>query len=310
MCYNKSHKCDGFNDCNDGFDEYQCPMKNKCSLDDSFECEPNICVGMNNFCNGIRDCKNGKDEPRLCAIESVIVHLGFTFDHKSTLRLFWSGNRLNSKTSYHITVKNWDTKKPYLQRTQIGSRELFVPFSKTCIRVLVVVKLTQSSKGRSIQFLTSNQGNKEPTNMAFDLVINKISWSYPEQSCLPIVYFIFCYLNGQLVIKTSTFHNFLLLGNQVDRCSIASCPRNVFNRSCSSFSHIEVAYNRFRNYEEFVVSYTPVLLFIILCTIFIKRRLRFAIKNIQTFIRYLKCTLTRRKIMFKQETRHSMIGNS
>ncbi|KII65382.1 Sortilin-related receptor [Thelohanellus kitauei] len=216
-CFKVEQKCDGFSDCIDGSDEYKCHLANNCTQD-SFVCQENACVEMNDYCNGIKDCENGNDEPQFCAASPLIVNFIHTYTSLE-LTLEWNGSRLGPDTFYEITLRDWDTNNYVMKTTQQGSKKLTMPHSGTCHRFVAVVKLANITVGRQIQFSIFNE-IKAPTQLNYIYNENLLVWKYPEELCIPITYFVFCYLENTLIFKSYTFDSIIRLDSSVDTCKV------------------------------------------------------------------------------------------
>lgn len=56
----RSRVCDGYPDCTDHSDEYNCTAEPESCEED--ECSDGTCISSRQRCDGQRDCPNGEDE--------------------------------------------------------------------------------------------------------------------------------------------------------------------------------------------------------------------------------------------------------
>lgn len=61
-CIPLDRKCDGRRDCNNGLDEYDCPVINPPCPAGSHRCSDGTCIHQSKVCNGYQDCRDGSDE--------------------------------------------------------------------------------------------------------------------------------------------------------------------------------------------------------------------------------------------------------
>ncbi|KII71537.1 Very low-density lipoprotein receptor [Thelohanellus kitauei] len=304
-CFEEKHRCDGYRDCTDGSDEYKCPFVDTCKLPYSFSCQENVCVGMNDVCNVLVDCENGNDEPLSCETSPVIVNFVHSYIDQSKVLFYWNGSRLNPKTTFNAFVKDWDSNQYYFNQESYKSQDLVVTGLRTCRRFIAVVKSADSLTGRMIQFVTRNKKMKPPIDLNFFDKNYKLTWVYPEILCVPVIYYVFCYKKGSLVLRSYTFEPIFLITSEVDRCQITTCPKNRFNISCSGFSSISFKYNPYHKYISTVISSLPFILFaifmIVILRLLLKESLQGFKSKVQTLFSIIVNRCCRRKIRYRRD---------
>ncbi|KII71471.1 Low-density lipoprotein receptor-related protein [Thelohanellus kitauei] len=266
-CYEESEKCDGFKDCSDGSDEKKCRGIIPCAGDEMFTCGSNAIICMSKVCDGFTHCEDQSDEKRHCGNNNSIQDVNYYAKDGGVVSFSWtqSISSLPFEILIHSMNKNID-----VIRKQTHKSIIDVKGHVECERYVLIVK-NQEFVIRYLQYKYIKPSNSfTPRKLKYERKSHILSWQVTIPMCISPVFYIECLRGIKLVYRNFSVVNMVKLNLDYPFiCSVSTCPKSIFNMSCSQFSEIVIDEIWILKYKYTIIwtsiSFSLVVILLLVC---------------------------------------------